>query len=695
MIFKIYPLPSDDVMVFTGSNILDINQNRVTPFLDLLVRESIQNSLDAAHADADYVSMKFLIKKFNSLRLLEEFEGIKDGVKALFPEEYYDYIAIRDYNCEGLIGELNPYNRVDKSGIKQNLYNLVYDVMKAQKNPDAGGSWGIGKTIYYKIGIGLVIYYSRIRVSNSEFQERMVAVLIENELDHNKIYKLNNNYRGIAFFGEPIKLLEDNKTIPIIDEAKIQKILNIFNIERYVGDQTGTTVIVPYINQDNLLSDKREEKERYPYWEYSLEKKLQILIQKWYFPRIEHKEDQKKFFEEPYLKVTVNDFEINYENMEPFFQELKCLYTKTYCINKLNTKIKELSQIDLNDQGDITSKIIDINDFSIAVGAFASKKFNKQDLKMIEPYNNESPYMYIDANIDNDRENPPIIMYTRKPGMVISYEVGEKPWVDPTLTTSNDEYILGIFTLNSNNQERDKEGRTIEEYFRNSERSDHLCWSDIDKSYYKKITNKVRKSLNETYKKDDNEDLKEHSHKLSKYLGDLLLPPEDFGTKPSGSHGPRIGEGGGKTSKFKYTIISDSQLIRENIIDFILNVKITKELESIGVLWLIATAQKNYTRNEWEEMELVFPLELTQIAFSIKKRKNNPINDDRRITRFVSKNLCVETKDGIILKTIDTDSGPKGLSIDNLKGTNIAEFELMLRFKIVDNKINVAFKLES
>ena len=60
------------------------------------------------------------------------------------------------------------------------------------------------------------------------------------------------------------------------------------------------------------------------------------------------------------------------------------------------------------------------------------------------------------------------------------------------LTTSNDEYILGIFTLNSNNQERDKEGRTNEEYFRNSERSDHLCWSDIDKSYYKKITNKVR-----------------------------------------------------------------------------------------------------------------------------------------------------------------------------------------------------------
>ena len=74
---------------------------------------------------------------------------------------------------------------------------------------------------------------------------------IENEFDHNKIYKLNNNYRGIAFFGEPIKLLEDNRTIPIIDEAKIQKILNIFNIERYVGDQTGTTVIVPYINQDN------------------------------------------------------------------------------------------------------------------------------------------------------------------------------------------------------------------------------------------------------------------------------------------------------------------------------------------------------------------------------------------------------------------------------------------------------------
>ena len=26
---------------------------------------------------------------------------------------------------------------------------------------------------------------------------------------------------------------------------------------------------------------------------------------------------------------------------------------------------------------------------------------------MIEPYNNESPYMYIDANIDNDRRKSP------------------------------------------------------------------------------------------------------------------------------------------------------------------------------------------------------------------------------------------------------------------------------------------------
>src|SRR5699024_11741238 len=42
----------------------------------------------------------------------------------------------------------------------------------------AGGSWGLGKTSYFRMGIGVVIYYTRIK-TDTGFEERLVGSLIE------------------------------------------------------------------------------------------------------------------------------------------------------------------------------------------------------------------------------------------------------------------------------------------------------------------------------------------------------------------------------------------------------------------------------------------------------------------------------------------------------------------------------------
>lgn len=44
-------------MTQNGSSLLKLIQNNDMPILDLLVRESVQNSLDAAKADSKYVSL--------------------------------------------------------------------------------------------------------------------------------------------------------------------------------------------------------------------------------------------------------------------------------------------------------------------------------------------------------------------------------------------------------------------------------------------------------------------------------------------------------------------------------------------------------------------------------------------------------------------------------------------------------------
>lgn len=62
-------------MTQTGSSLLKLIQNNDMPVLDLLVRESIQNSLDARKSDVKYVDVNYLTGAFDNHKLSAELEG--------------------------------------------------------------------------------------------------------------------------------------------------------------------------------------------------------------------------------------------------------------------------------------------------------------------------------------------------------------------------------------------------------------------------------------------------------------------------------------------------------------------------------------------------------------------------------------------------------------------------------------------
>ena len=72
-------------MTQSGSSLLRLIQNNKTPVLDLLVRESIQNSLDAHKADTKSVTVEYLTGDFSSRRLSSELEGISVALSQRFP----------------------------------------------------------------------------------------------------------------------------------------------------------------------------------------------------------------------------------------------------------------------------------------------------------------------------------------------------------------------------------------------------------------------------------------------------------------------------------------------------------------------------------------------------------------------------------------------------------------------------------
>lgn len=135
---------------------------------------------------------------------------------------------------------------------------MIYEISKPQEAEGAGGSWGLGKTVYFRVGIGLVVYYSRILNEEGIYESRLAASLVENEMNADSLIPAlpGKSKRGIAWWGQEIG---SNKTKPITDEKYIEKILNIFEIEPYEGDLTGTTIIIPYIDEQMLLENNQIE----------------------------------------------------------------------------------------------------------------------------------------------------------------------------------------------------------------------------------------------------------------------------------------------------------------------------------------------------------------------------------------------------------------------------------------------------
>ena len=130
-----------------------------------MVRESIQNSTDAAKPilnNDDEVCVSYDVFELSNSVVNPLFDVIADKLNDKFPQnEKSDCLVIRDSGTTGLTGHLRKEDVLDGEDWG-NLIKLIYEIRKPQENSGAGGAWGLGKTVYYRLGQGIVIYYTRI-----------------------------------------------------------------------------------------------------------------------------------------------------------------------------------------------------------------------------------------------------------------------------------------------------------------------------------------------------------------------------------------------------------------------------------------------------------------------------------------------------------------------------------------------------
>lgn len=657
-------------MSHDGGKILQSLQNNYLPLIDIVVRESIQNSLDASVKDAHSAIVNFKIDKFSSEKLAPLFEEIDYKLLELYPE-YQDFLAISDKNTYGLTGN---YTSEDIKVLdNSNFHKLVFGIGKNQNQEGAGGSWGYGKTSYFRLGAGIVIYYTRIKV-DGKYEERLISSLIEDPTK--KVRLLEKNDRGIAWWGE--LSTENDRIYPITDSQRIKEILNIFGLENYKDTETGTTIIIPYLHKDEK-EEVDQDALKFP-WEDTYEDAISMAVQRWYFPRIWN-EQYREVYDSTFLECKVNNNVIHQAlEFEPVFKIYQELYTSAL--------LGKATEMNINVQP-INMGRNALEDSKEAVGFIAFREVSHEELEMISPNNKQPGLAYLGVKDRSLIENsmPKVIAYCRKPGMVIEYDINGS-WANGNVVLKENHILLGFFVPNSNallSENFRKAGyENLESYLRSIETSDHANWEDdVNITIVKRIRERTNQAITNAYQDDKESEYTSATSGLSRKFGAILLPPKNFGKtsahKKDGGKTP--GEpGSSKTRGADISVIRTNHKNEKNVeVEFRAFIK--KESEN-HVYLQVLTQDQRMDAKAWLKAigsSVAFPFHISDLHV-------NKIDEESLDLPYSE-----ITKDGIFFKLDSDDSGALLITSELLTDTVI---EGVLALEIDSNRYipNIAIR---
>lgn len=524
----------------SGSGLLRALANESMVPWDLLVRESIQNSLDAALPGAESVRVDFDIHKFAAADLASVFpkRGLGAQLLARRPRKGR-CLVVRDRHTSGLDGQVTGRSAA-RGGKASNFRKLVYEISRTHTDTTAGGSWGLGKTVFFRVGIGLVFYYSRIRKGRGAFEERLIACLVEDESGKNRL--MPGSSTGIAWWGAP----GDG---PVVDGSRVRKVLSALGVEPFGEEETGTCVVVPYLRSD-LRPNVGPSGTAPPHWLGCDESYLRVSIQRWYCVRLDHPQF-RDWSGRPWLDARVDGRRLRQKTLDPVFGHAQRLF-----------RVAALGESPGVPGGapDVCRTEIKLNNAvsGSVVGWLALVELTEGDLGMAPPDNRPTPSWSLtnepgEAGTESDEGFRPTIGFLRSPGMVVRWErsADRRGWTggrppDPARLTLGLFVARGEAPLHSAFIEdlRPREFATLEAFLRSTELADHHDWKDpagIDR--VRRIRGRVGdevRSLGAPVEDDD--EAVGGAVRPARILADALLPREDFGS--DGRTGSGAGERG-------------------------------------------------------------------------------------------------------------------------------------------------------
>ena len=215
---------------------------------DALVRESIQNSLDAA-AGKEPVKVRFSF--FSGLRkdsdkcralnidnLVPHLEARHSGLQEVpSRNEGMSYILIEDFGTRGLQGDIYQYDDLEEEAKRNDFYYFWRNIGRTKKESTDLGRWGLGKTVFQ--AASKINAFFGLTVREEDGRKLLMGQCVL------RIHKMNGKrYSPYGYFGS----FDQNLALPVEDFGYIEKFSEDFAVSR--SNQPGLTILVPYPDED-------------------------------------------------------------------------------------------------------------------------------------------------------------------------------------------------------------------------------------------------------------------------------------------------------------------------------------------------------------------------------------------------------------------------------------------------------------
>lgn len=209
-----------------------------------LIRESIQNSLDAKVRETATVRFSFGRLKsdtdeFLTAALNEHVHAPKSGLRTP-PHVMGDgrFLAVEDFGTCGLTGDINRMTdraEVYDANIEDRFYYFWRNVGRNEKAGGARGTWGLGKSVFPASSEINTFFGLTCRDGDDRLLLLGRSTLKSHLLD-------DEQYDPDGYFAR----WRDDTPLPIYDERIVTRFKSAFNIERSSGD-TGLSIVIPHV----------------------------------------------------------------------------------------------------------------------------------------------------------------------------------------------------------------------------------------------------------------------------------------------------------------------------------------------------------------------------------------------------------------------------------------------------------------